>query len=381
MGRRVPSPNLISRVRTLRQTRGMSQQELAQRVELTRQAVGAIESGQYIPNTAVALRLAHVLGCRVEDLFVLADVGATATVELADPSPADTRRMTVVNVRGRWIGYPLTAGRQIQEGFVTANGIRDEKTAGERAHLLESPEKVGRSALLLGCDPSLGILCSHLTRGQSEGSLLWLSTASQPALDAVARSEAHLAGSHLRDRPGGEYNVPQARRALGATGGLVVAFARWEQGFVLAPGNPRAIRTVVDLARPEVRVINREPGSGSRALLDELLARSGVPPAAVTGYDGTVGNHLAVARAVASGIADVGIGLEAVARVYGLDFIPVETVHFDLIIPHDQLEQPTVARLLEHLQSRALRADLRGLPGYDVDLLGTVIADLPAVAA
>lgn len=381
MGRRVASPNLISRVRTLRQSRDLSQQELARRVDLTRQAVGAIESGQYVPNTAVALRLARVLGCRVEELFVLADDGATTTVELAGPAPVDARRMTVVNVRGRWIGHPLTAGREIQEGFVTANGVRDESVAGARAHLLDSPEDIERSALLLGCDPSLGILSAHVTRGRSEGSLLWLSTASQPALDALARGEAHLAGSHLRDREGGEYNIPQARRALGATGGLVVAFARWEQGFVLAPGNPKAIRTVADLARPDVRMINREPGAGSRALLDDRLARAGVPSASVTGYDVAVGSHLAVARAVVSGIADVGIGLEAVALAYGLEFIPIETVRFDLIIPRDQLEQSTVASLLEHLQSRALRADLRALPGYDVDRLGTVVADLPAVAA
>ncbi|MGH2457641.1 MAG: substrate-binding domain-containing protein [Chloroflexota bacterium] len=377
----MPSPNLISQVRALRQARGMAQGELARRVELTRQAIGAIESGQYVPNTAVALRLAHVLECRVEDLFVLADAGATTTVELTDPSLADARRLAVVNVRGRWIGYPLTAGREIQEGFVTANGVRDEPAAAGRARLFEAPEDVERSALLLGCDPSLGILSAHQSRGPSEGSLLWLASASQPALDAIAQGKAHLAGSHLRDRASGEYNVPQARRALGAIGGLVVAFARWEQGFVLAPGNPRAIRTVVDLARADLRTINREPGAGSRALLDDLLARAGVPPAAVTGYDNTAGSHLAVARAVASGNADVGIGLEAVARAYGLDFIPVETVRFDLIIPRDQLEQPTVRSLLDHLQGRALRADLRGLPGYDVDRLGTIIADFPAAAA
>ncbi len=359
----------------------MSQQELARRVELTRQAMGSIEGGQYVPSTAVALRLARVLGCRVEDLFVLGDDSATTTVTLAGPSSAAARRMTVVNVRGRWIGYPLAAGLEIQEGFVRANGIRDEQAVGEKARLLDSPDEVERSALLLGCDPSLGILSSHLTGVRSDGNLLWLSAASQPALDALARGEAHLAGSHLRDRSSGEYNVPQARRALGDAGGLVVGFARWEQGFVLAPGNPKAIRTAADLARPDVRTINRESGAGSRALLDDLLARAGVPPADVIGYDATVGSHLAVARAVASGLADVGIGLEAVARVYGLAFVPVETVHFDLIIPRDQLEQPTVALLLEQLQSRALRADLRALPGYDVDLLGSVVADLPTVAA
>jgi molybdate-binding protein/DNA-binding XRE family transcriptional regulator len=379
MGRRVPSPNLISRVRALRQAKGMSQQELARRMKLTRQAVGAIENGEYIPNTAVALRLAQILGCRVEDLFTLEDVDTGPTVDLVTPAPVDTRRLTVVNVRGRWIGYPLSAGREIQEGFLGANSLRDGEGTGAR--LLGPPEEIERSALLLGCDPSLGILSAHLRRWRSEGQLLWLAMGSQPALDALARGEAHLAGSHLRDQSSGEYNLPQARRALGPTGGLVVAFARWEQGFVLAPGNPLALRTPADLARPGARLINREPGSGSRALLDELLARAGVSPEIVTGYDQTVASHLAVARTIADGAADVGIGLEAVARAYGLAFVPLTTVHFDLIVPRDQLDHPTAALLLEHLQSRALRADLRSLPGYDVGALGTIIADIPATVS
>ena len=381
MGRGVSSPNLISRLRAFRVVKGLSQQDLAQQVGLTRQAIGSIESGQYIPNTAVALRLAQVLSCRVEELFVLADADSAITVDLAATSLAEAGRLAVVNVRGRWIGYPLSAGREIQEGFVSANGIRDESGAGTRARLLGSPEDIERSALLLGCDPSLGILNYHLARWHSAGNLLWLSMASQPALDALAQGEAHLVGSHLRDPASGAYNVPQARRALGRNGGLVVAFARWEQGFVVAPGNPHAIRAAADLARPGIRTINREPGAGSRALLDELLAQADVPPEIVTGYDHSVSSHLAVARAVVSGAAHVGVGLEAVARAFGLDFVPLATVHFDLIIPRDHLAHPTIAMLLDHLQSQALRADLRTLPGYDVDLLGTVIADLPATAA
>ena len=130
-----------------------------------------------------------------------------------------------------------------------------------------------------------------------------------------------------------------------------------------------------------MRTINREIGAGSRALLDDLLAQAAVPPEVVSGYGRAVRTHLAVARAVADGVADVGIGLEAVARAYDLDFLPLATVHFDLIIPRDQLAHPVVAILLEHLQSRSLRADLRALPGYDVDLLGTVIADIPLAVA
>lgn len=378
MAREVASGRLDSRVRAIRLARGQAQGELARRVGLTRQALSAIENGQSVPNTLVSLRLARELECRVEDLFGIADAEPASTIEIAGPPAEGSSRLAVARIRGRWIGYPLGADRLLQEGFVGADGVRDPDGGSGGTRLLAPREVLERTALLLGCDPSLGVLSTHLARWRAEGRLHWLAAASQPALDALARGEAHLAGSHLRDRTTGTYNIAQARDALGTVGGLVVAFARWEQGFVVARGNPHDIRSVADLARPDVRLVNREAGAGSRALLDELLEQAGVPAARVSGYDQTVSSHLAVARAVASGVADVGIGLEAVARAVGLDFLPLTTVHFDLIIPRDQLDQPSVALLLDQLQSRALRSDLRNLPGYDVSRLGTVIADLPA---
>lgn len=378
MGRRIATPHLESRVRAARLMKGLSQQELARRVGLTRQAVSAIESGRYIPNTAVALRLAQVLGCRVEELFGLVDTVALRTIHLAAPLPPDVRRLAVVKVRGRFVGHPLTAERDLHEGFVSADGLLTRGGASVQTELLTTPEHLERTALLLGCDPSLGILSAHLARRGSGLRLLWLSASSQAALDALTRGEIHVAGSHLRDPQSGEYNLPHARRALVGTGGVVVAFARWEHGLVVAPGNPRGLRTVADLARPEVRIVNRDPGSGSRVLLDELLAQAGVPAEAVAGYDRIVSSHLAVARAVASGGADAGIGLRATARALGLDFVPLAEARFDLVIPRDQLEHPAVALLLELLQSYALRAELAVLPGYDVSRMGTIIADVSA---
>jgi molybdate-binding protein len=186
--------------------------------------------------------------------------------------------------------------------------------------------------------------------------------------------------SHLPDRASGDFNVAQARRVLARTGGLVVTYASWEQGFVVPPGNPKGLRGVADLARPEVRLVNRELGSGSRALIDELLAGARVPPSALSGYDRVVTSHLAVARAVGSGAADVGIGLRALAHACGLDFVPLADVRFDLVIPRDHLEHPAVAVLLEVLQSRALRTELAALPGYSVGRMGTALADLPSAA-
>jgi len=370
-------PKLVSCVRAVRLARGISQAELARRAGITRQALSAVEAGHYLPNTAVALRLARALGCRVEDLFVLADAVPASAVEMADSAGPGPTRLLLASVRGRWVGYPLGEGRGLQEGFVPADGVLADQ---EILELGVPRSRLERTALILGCDPALSILAAHVERVNPDVGLRWLGAPSRAALASLAWGQAHVAGSHLPDPDGRNYNLWQARRTLGKIGGLVVAFAVWELGFAIRPGNPKGIKGAADLARPDVRFVNREPGSGSRALLDELLARAGVDPGQVNGYDFVVGSHLGVARVVAGGGADVGVTLRAAARALGLDFIPLAEARFDLVIPRDLLDHPAVASLLDALQTRPFRAELGALPGYDVSRTGTVIAQLPSAA-
>ncbi|HZT08713.1 MAG TPA: substrate-binding domain-containing protein, partial [Chloroflexota bacterium] len=337
MGRRVADPGVENSVRRARAARGWSQQELAARVGLTRQAVSAIESGSYIPNTLVGLRLARELECPVEELFHIPTAVDVPSVEIASPLEPNVRRIALANVAGRWIGHPLSEGRELQQGFVSADALVMDDARSGRAQLLRPVAELEKTALLMGCDPSLGILGAHIERHSSQGRLLWLSCASQTALDAVARGEAHVAGSHLHDPDIDDYNLIEARRALSPTGGLLVAFARWELGFVVAPGNRKRIRSVADLADRNVRLVNREPGAGSRALLDEHLARAGVPSTAVHGYERVVYSHMAAGVAVASGGADVAVALRATATSLGLAFVPIAEVRFDLVIPRPHL--------------------------------------------
>jgi molybdate-binding protein/DNA-binding XRE family transcriptional regulator len=360
----------------MRTAKELSQGQLADLTGLTRQAVSAIETGQYVPNTAVALRLARALGCTVEELFALAPPCLPDGIELAAGQAPGARRMALGRVGERWIGFPLSGGREIHQGFISADLLLPENGAPQ---LLTSVERLDQTAVLLGCDPSLGILSAHLA-AHSAGRLLWLAEASQPALDALARGEAHLAGTHLRDPDSQTYNLFQARRSLAGAGGLVVEFARWEAGLVVAPGNPKGLRTVADLARADVRIINREAGSGSRALLDELLRHAGVPGHSIAGYERLVSSHMAAAGVVAGGGADVAIALRATALALGLHFVPLDEMRFDLVIPESHLSHPTVSRLLDTLQSAALRAELGALPGYDVSGMGTVLEHV-AVAA
>jgi molybdate-binding protein len=372
----------------------------------------------------VALRLSRILGCRVEELFALPEAAIEREVEVAtlhgggaaqaapaprdaSAAPAQPARAVVVHARGRWVAHPLLARQGLLESFTGADALLstlpDPEPAGaparaaartakgapateprlRAARLLFDEGRLAQTALLLGCDPSLGIVSAHmvrLARRDEGGRLAWLEAGSQAALDAIAGGTAHLAGSHLRDPATGDFNVPQARRALAATGGIVVAFARWEQGLVVAPGNPKRVRQVADLSRADVRLVNREAGAGSRSLLDQLLAQAAVPPSAIAGYERAVSSHFEVACAVATGGADTGVALAAAAQAYGLEFLPLAEVRFDLVIPRDHLNHPAVVLLLEALQTRALRDELRALPGYDVDTLGTVRAEVPAAA-
>ncbi len=378
MGRRLIVGEVRNQIRSVRVSHGLSQQELAERVGLSRQAVNAIEMGRYTPNAAVAMRLAQELACRVEDLFSLANPIVERRAHLAGTPCATGERVVVGKVGGRLVAHPLRGARLCPDGFAAADGLALNAAADIRLFL--PLEQVEKTAFLVGCDPSLGILSSWVSRRAPGVRLVWLQGSSQEALDALAGGQAHVAGSHLLDDATGEYNIVQARRVLADAGGLVVRYADWEQGLIVRPGNPRGLRRVGDLAQAGVSLINREPGSGSRVLLDQLLAQAGIPTAIVAGYSRVATTHMAVARAVAEGVADAGIGLRAIASALGLDFVPVADVRFDLVIPREHMEHPAVTALLDVLQSPSLRAELASLPGYNVARTGSALAQLPAAA-
>src|SRR5204863_2261861 len=161
----------------------------------------------------------------------------------------------------------------------------------------------------------LALVAEHLRR-RAQVELAWDNAGSRAALQALARGEAHLAGSHLRDAASGAFNLPFVARLVPFPC-TVVAFAVWDEGLVVAPGNPLGLRRAEDLARTGLRVANREPGSGARALLDAELTRLGVSPQAVRGYQTAYPGHLAVAEAVALGLADAGVAIRAAAIAVG----------------------------------------------------------------
>jgi putative molybdopterin biosynthesis protein len=196
------------------------------------------------------------------------------------------------------------------------------------------------------------------------------------ALRALAEGRCLVAGFHVPPLAHGAQLFAQHLKPLLKPGRhKLISFSRRQQGLMVAPGNPLGLRAVADLARPRLRVVLRQPGSGTRLLTDHLLQAHGIAPdtLADAGH-GVEDSHLAVAAAVASGVADVGMGIAAAAQAFGLDFVPLIDEDYYLVCLKDTLEHPAVRRLRDVLGAAPWQAALAGLPGYRAERSGEVLS-------
>jgi putative molybdopterin biosynthesis protein len=309
-----------------------------------------------------------------------AQIQATITRKIASPvGDDDFIRVVVGRVGERVMATPIGRGAGVITSLVRADGLvriprfSEGLDAGApvTVDLYRSPEEIERTVVATGShDLALDLLNQFLA---SEGSGLRLSSAhvgSLGGLLALRRGEAHLAGCHLLDPHDGTYNDSYVRRYLAGQRVMVVTLAGREQGWMVPAGNPKAIQGWGDAARPEVRLVNRQRGAGTRVLLDYELGRIGRQPAEVRGYEREEYTHLAVAAAVASGAADLGLGIRAAATALGLDFIPLAQEPYELVIPQIHYESPLIRSLLALLDEPAFRQEVAAMPGYDVTPMG-----------
>jgi putative molybdopterin biosynthesis protein len=189
-------------------------------------------------------------------------------------------------------------------------------------------------------------------------------------LMAVARGEADLCGTHLWDEVTGEYNVPFVQRVLPNRSVILLTLVQRLQGLIVPLGNPLRLTSLSDLARQGVRFVNRQPGSGTRVWLDVQLKHSGVDVEVVDGYADEQVTHLGVARAVAERRADVGLGISAAASAYGLDFVPLGQERYDLVIPAELWDRPSLKALRAVVGSSSFKEAVEALGGYDVSETG-----------
>ncbi len=384
-------------MRRARVARGLTQDELARRAGLSRQALGAIEAGSYQPGVGAALALARELGHSVEALFgrpaepslVEADwseapvdspegetPGASASAARNAPpgAPAMLARRAVALGR---VGGRLVALAQPPPAIrlAAAGGVL-EHAAGRRARVaaFRTQQEIDATLLIAGCDPAVTILADWMGRHRPATTLTPVTSSSRAALAALLGGRVHAAGVHLYDRTGGEYNLAAVRDALRRRRAVMVNFARWELGLGVRRGNPLELRSIADLARPGMRIVNREPGSGARLVLDQALAELKIAPRRIAGYARELSGHLEVAAAIAAGEAEAGLTLRVAAEAFKLGFVPVREERYDLVILQRETDSPPVRAMLDALNSGSFAIEVSQLCAYDTARMGQVIA-------
>ena len=243
-----------------------------------------------------------------------------------------------------------------------------------RAELLRSRSQIAGSLLIIGShDNTLELIDSLLRQVEPRFSLTSAHVGSLGGLLALKRGQCHLAGSHLLDEESGIYNRSAIREHLKGVPVMLVHLAQREQGFVVMPGNPKGIKDVSDLVRDDVSFINRQRGSGTRVLLEYELKRKGNRPEKIRGYRDEEYTHMNVAAAVLSGRADTGLGVRAAAFALHLDFVPLGTEEYDLVIPKAFAEDERIQTLLTVIRSQVFREKVTAMGGYDVSRSGEIL--------
>lgn len=358
-----------NRLAELRQKRGLGAAALAKMAGVSRQTIYAMEAGSYVPNTAVALRMARALETTVEELFSLAGdaPGVEARSESAVILPGSGEVETGQPVQLCQVNKHLMAvpPSPVAWYLPVSDAIL---TAPSKVRIYDAGADFGDRVLVAGCDPGISVLARHVQPGGVE--LVLAHRNSSQSLELLRQGSIHIAGTHLRDEPSGESNLPEIGRLFPKNTVAVICFAVWEEGLVTAPGNPKEIRGVEDLARQDVAIVNREEGAGSRNLLDTRLRRAGIDASGVRGYGRTASGHLAAAWQVQTGGVDCCVATRAAARVFGLGFVPLATERYDLAIRRQHLELPGVRALLDTLNRASFRRELEGIGGYDTRSAG-----------
>jgi putative molybdopterin biosynthesis protein len=367
-----------NRVGEIRKSRGVGASDLARRVGVSRQTIYAIELGTYVPNTEVALNLARELEVTVDELFSLQEGLPQSPVSLAAEvlsaeNPAKGQPVRICQIGSRWVSVPVSASPYYMpeaDGMIKKTG----RTPGRADLIVFAKEGAAQKRLVLaGCDPATGLL-ARMVEKISGVEIIAAAASSKLALTWLSEGKVHIAGSHLEDPKTGEFNLPYIRKQFPDEEFSVVTFARWEEGLVISQGNPKRIHKVEDLTRKNVRFVNREPGSGSRGLLDKLMEKAGMDADKVLGYDRVAHGHLAAAYCVVSGEADVCLATRSAAQTFGLDFVPLHSERYDLVMRKRTADLPAVKAFLDVLQRATLRRKLEVLAGYDTSQTGTLVA-------
>jgi putative molybdopterin biosynthesis protein len=242
------------------------------------------------------------------------------------------------------------------------------------AELLRPLSSINNTIVVVGShDNTLDVLADRIRAGRNNLTLSSSHVGSMGGLMAIKSGVCHLAGSHLLDTADGSYNVSYIRKYLPGMKIKLVHLVFRDQGLIIAKGNPKGVKGIEDLARKDITFINRQGGSGTRILLDYRLKQFGIDPEHITGYDNEEFTHMSVAVSVLSGSSDVGLGIFAAANALHLDFIPVVTEQYDLVIPDVYFETENMQILLETINTADFKKRVEALGGYSTKKTGEIM--------
>ncbi len=354
----------------------------AQLARQLRQAIAAerLGPGQALPPVR---SLAEDLGCtpgtvarayavlQQEGLLKGRRGGGTHVADIPPHMAPALRQAHLVNEFERTLLDALARGHsasEVEAAFGVA--LARWRAMSDTSDVLPTHEPSADRVVFVGShDVSVEVLLRLLQRPPNAVAVTATFVGSMGGLTALGRGEASLAGIHLMDSDG-QYNVPFVRYVLPGQSMVLIRLATRQVGWIVAAGNPLDITSWEDLARSAVRLVNRQPGSGTRLLLDLHLHRLGGAGGDVVGYDRVVDTHLAVAEVVARGEADLGLGIYAAARAAGLGFVPLTEEPYDLVVSAKAYETEPITRLLSTLRGAEFQGVLSALGGYRVEESG-----------
>ncbi len=313
--------------------------------------------------------MGHVETLRAfEEIKLLADSRRMDILRLLMASPATlTHLARTLHRSPAWIRHHLLVLKSA--GLVELAEVRTRGKVTEKFYRAKAGAFLLQELILpKGRKPTVIFSGSHDLALEAAGAqldrhfhLLALPVGSLDGLVNLRQGLCQLSGAHLLDESG-EYNTPYVRRFFPDRDMEIITLAHRTQGLMLAPGNPKGIRKIADLARKDVRFVNRNPGSGTRLWFDQELGRLGLAPERIRGYERTVNTHSEAAALVENGKADAALGLQAAAHQQGLSLAPLFEERYDLVLPREQ--ERALNPLLDYLQTADFRRAADSLTGY-----------------
>nr|WP_207755186.1 helix-turn-helix transcriptional regulator [Clostridium sp. CMCC3677] len=288
--------------------------------------------------------------------------------------------------RGELPGYKIGKKLRIDEKDVFEY-INDQKSSSRNSKNItnnylnnnvniNSEFKVENDIIISGQDIILDVLARHIEEKTDNIRVLRSNVGSYTSLCDLYNDKISISSSHLWDGDTNEYNTAYVRRLIPGIPCIIINLAYRRQGFYVAKGNPHNITTWNDLIKNDISIVNREKGSGTRVLLDEKLRLYNVEGESIKGYNFEQSSHLAVASSIAVGDGDLGIGIEKVAhQVSEIDFVPIQEERYDLIIKKSSLKYPLYKLIIEIIQSKKFKKEIKGLGEYDLRDIGKILAE------